>query len=286
MKTFTKIWLGIALVALGFGIILVIVVMASGGSVVNVVNIPTVSYQESYSGITDIDMDIAYAEVKVIRGDIFSIDAEDIPENSLDSYVDNGTWIVRQNYDKEFNILGGRIHLNGIRGWSLWEYHTPKITITMPAGFTADSFRFNIGAGDVNIEEVLASKADFEVAAGRLVIEDASISDESSYNVGAGSLVLKKVQANDVSIDCGIGNVIIEGTITGNNDITCGVGSVELYLDGEEDDYSYDIESGVGSINIGDDQYHGISDKRINNVGAVGAFNLDCSVGNITVDFQ
>jgi hypothetical protein len=59
-----------------------------------------------------------------------------------------------------------------------------------------------------------------------------------------------------------------------------------LNLDGEEDDYSYDIESGVGNINIEDDHYQSISDKRINNDGAVGAFKLDCSVGNITVDFQ
>ncbi len=283
MKTFTKIWLGIALVALGFGIILIIVVVASGGTVVD---IPTVSYQESYTGVTNIDMDIEYAEVKIIKGDQFSIDAEDIPENSLESFVDNGTWTVKQNSDNEFNIFGGSVHLGDIRGWRWWNDYTPKITITMPSGFTAESFKLEIGAGDVNIEEVLASKADFIVQAGRLAIENATISEASNYNVGAGTIELKKLQAKDISVDCGVGSVFIEGAITGNNDITCGVGNVEMDLDGEEDDYSYDIESGVGNINIDNDHYHSISDKRINNEGAIGSFNLDCSVGNITVDFQ
>ncbi len=283
MKTFTKIWLGIAFVALGFGIILVIIVVASGGTIVD---LPTVSYQENYTGITDVDMDIEYAEVQVIQGDGFSIDAEDIPENSLESYVENGTWIVRQNSDNEFNIFGGRVHLGDIRGWRWWNYDEPKITITMPADFTANSFKFCIGAGDVMIEQVLASKADFEVSAGRLVIEDASISDESNYIVGAGTIQLKELQANDISIDCGVGGVFIEGTITGNNDITCGVGDVELNLSGEEDDYSYDIESGVGTINIADHHYKAISDTKINNDGTIGNFKLDCSVGNITVDFR
>jgi hypothetical protein len=118
------------------------------------------------------------------------------------------------------------------------------------------------------------------------VVDHAAVSEESNYNVGAGTIELKELQAKDVSIECGVGRVFIEGTITGNNDITCGVGNVELNLDGEEDDYSYDIESGVGNINIEDDHYQSISDKRINNDGAVGAFKLDCSVGNITVDFQ
>ena len=284
MKIFTKIWLGIALAALGFGIIIIIIVVSSGGTVVD---IPTVSYQESYTGITDIDMDIAYAKVEVIRGDAFSIDAEDIPENSLKAYVDNGTWFIKQNGDSEYNIFGVKVHLDSIIHWRWWDYEEPNITITLPDDFTAGTFKLEIGAGDVMIEEVLASKADFAVSAGRLIIDKASISDESYYEVGAGAIELKELQANDISIDCGVGSIFIEGTITGNNDITCGVGKVELMLDGEEDDYSYEIESGVGSINIGDDYYHGISDeKKINNNGTAGVFKLDCSVGNITVDFQ
>ncbi len=283
MKTFTKIWLGIALVAMGFGIILIIIVVASGGSVVD---LPTVSYQESYTGITDVDMDIEYAEVKVLQGDTFSIDAEDIPENSLEAYVENGTWMIRQNNDNVFSVFGAKIHLDDYRHWRWWKYDEPKITITIPDDFTAGSFKLGIGAGDVMIEEVIASKADFAVSAGRLVIDHASISDESFYEVGAGVIELNELQANDVSIDCGLGNIFIEGTITGNNDITCGVGSVELRLDGDEDDYSYDIESGVGSINIGDDHFKGISDQKITNDGTKGTFKLDCSVGNITVDFQ
>lgn len=283
MKTFTKIWLGIALVALGFGIILMIIVIASGGSVAN---LPTVSYQESYTGITDVDMDIEYGRVRVMKGDTFSIHAEDIPENSLEAYVDNGTWVVRQNHDHVFHIFGAKFHLDDFRYWKWWDYEEPKITITIPEDFTAGSFKFDIGAGDVEIEEVMASKADFMVSAGRLVIGHANISDQSNYEVGAGGIELKDLQANDISIDCGVGGVSIKGIITGNNDITCGVGNVELRLNGKEEDYSYEIESGVGSIKVGNHRYTGISDKKITNNGKAGVFRLDCSVGNITVDFR
>ncbi len=283
MKTFTKIWLGIAFVALGFGIILIIIVLASGGAIVD---IPTISYQDRYTGVTDIDLDIEYAEVKVIQGDSFSIDAENIPENGLESYVENGTWIVKQSGDHVLNFFGEKIQLGYIRGHRWWNYDYPKITITIPADFTADSFKLEVGAGNVNIEEVIALKADFNVQAGQLVIEDALISNESNYTVGAGNMELKNIKANDISVDCGAGQVFIEGKITGNNDITCGVGHIELNLEGEEDDYSYDIESGLGDINIENKHYHSITDKRINNDGAVGAFKLDCSVGNITVDFR
>jgi hypothetical protein len=286
MKIFTKIWLGIALAVLGFVIIIVIIVVASGGSVVD---IPMSNYHQSLTGyeITDVDMEIEFAKVKIIKGDSFSINAENVPVNFIESHVENGTWTVRQDNDYVYNFFGAKIHLDDIRHWRWWGYEEPTITITIPDNFTAGSFKLDIGAGDVMIEEVVASEADFIVSAGRLVIENASISEKSYYEVGAGSIELKELQANDVSIDCGVGSIFIEGTITGNNDIICGVGKVELLLDGEEDDYSYEIESGVGSINIGDDYYSGVSsEKVINNDGTAGVFKLDCSVGNITVDFQ
>ena len=283
MKTFVKIWLGIALVAMGFGIILLIVVVASGGTVVDM---PTVSYQESYSDIRNVDMDIEYGEVKIVEGNEFSIDAENIPEDSLESSVSNGTWTVKQHNEKEYSIFGGRVDLGGFWGWRWWDHEAPQITITLPSDFIADNFQMYIGAGDVKVEKILASEADFVVSAGILVIDEAAISGASKYNVGAGSMELMKLQAKDITVDCGVGNVFIEGAITGYNDITCGVGSVNMKLEGSKDDYSYEIESGIGNINIDNDNYHSISDKSINNNGALGNFSLDCSVGNITVDFQ
>jgi hypothetical protein len=193
---------------------------------------------------------------------------------------------VKQHNAREYSIFGGRVNLDELRGWSWWNHEAPRITITLPSNFIADSFQLEIGAGDVNIEKIYASEANFIVSAGRLVIEEASISSESQYNVGAGSMELLNLQAKDITVDCGLGNVFIGGAITGHNDITCGVGNVGLKLEGSEDDYSYDINSGVGNVNIDEDNYHGITDKSINNDGALGDFSLDCSVGNITVDFQ
>lgn len=286
MKTFTKIWLGIALAALGFGIILIIIVIVSGGSVI--MDLPASNYHQNLTGyeVTDVDMNIEYAKVKIVRGDSFSINAENVPENYIESHVENGTWIINQNRDSVFNIFGARVHLDGLRYWRWWRYDNPEITITIPADFTADSFKLDVGAGDVMIKEIIASKADFTASAGRLVIEHASISDEANYDVGAGSIEIKELQANNVSIDCGVGRIFIEGTITGNNDITCGVGSVKLKLEGKEEDYSYEIESGVGSIKIGNRHYSGISNEKITNNGTAGVIKLDCDVGNITVDFQ
>ena len=43
----------------------------------------------------------------------------------------------------------------------------------------------------------------------------------------------------------------------------------------------------AGEIDIGDSSYSGIGhEKKISNPGASGKMDLDCGVGNITVDFE
>ena len=93
MKTFAKVWLGIALIAIGFGVAILVIAIASGASFED---IPTFSYEESYSDVTGIDMDIEYGEVKIVEGDTFSINARRLPENGLESYVDvDGIWVIK-----------------------------------------------------------------------------------------------------------------------------------------------------------------------------------------------
>jgi hypothetical protein len=283
MKTFAKIWLGIALIAIGIGTALLVIAIASGATFED---IPTFSYEESYTGVTGIDMDIEFGEVKLVEGDTFSIDATRIPENSLEAYVDDdGTWVIRQDAKNNnfMNIFGFNISIGNILRWD--RNLTPRIIITVPQDFVADNISLLVKAGNVEAEELQAANGSFQVSAGRLAVNKLVITEESDYIIGAGQMSLRNVSLRDISVECGVGDVTIAGSVSGDSDIICNVGNVDLDLDGKEEDYSYDISASIGNINIDNNSYHSISNRIINNATAENNLSLKCEIGNISVDF-
>lgn len=284
MKTFLKVWLSISLIAIGFGIGLLILAAASGASFKDV---PTFSMNESYQGVKRLDVEINYGKVEIVRGNEFSIFAENLVDEGMESYVTEGTWVIRENNREMINFFGIKVpvwDVVHIDGWG--EDFDPKIVITVPEDFVAENVSFKIAAGSAMIEEINALTGDFKVETGQLKIEELSISDKSDYSVGAGNMILQNMTAKDITVDCGVGNVEISGSISGNNDISCGIGRVELNLNGDDDDYTYDVSSGLGNVVIDGDKYNSISNKIIKNDSTDNKITLDCGVGNIRVEFM
>lgn len=279
MRTFMKVWVGIALLAVGFGLIVIILAMATKPAYQEK---ETVSLKESYGNVENIDIDVNYGEVTIINGDTFSIDASNIRKDELKSYVEDGTWYIKGETKNYITVFGVRISLGDLLVSN--NNTLRKITITMPENFTAGQFSLKIGAGYVEADAIKADSGKISVDAGKLSVNQLSISDSSQYNVGAGEMVLRNVTANNISLDCGVGNIVIEGSLSGDNDISCGVGQVELNLTNQEQEFSYDISSGIGSVDIGNQSFHNV-DKRIDN-GSNNYLNLDCGIGHISVDFN
>lgn len=279
MKTFLKVWLSISLIAIGIGIGLIILAFASGATWEDY---PTFSVNGTYDGVENIDFDIAYGDVDIIEGDSFHIDAENYLENDLESYVTDGTWYIRESSDNDFSLFGMRFTLRQLVRWN--NDYTPRMTITVPKGFIANNFNLSIGAGNVEVEAVNAATGNFSVDAGRMAIDQISVSDNSDYHVGAGNMVLKEALLHDIIVDCGVGNISINGDLTGDSEVDCGVGKVELMIEGDSSEYSYDINADIGSVNVGGKSYHNL-DKSIDN-DAANSLELQCGIGNITVDFN
>lgn len=281
MKTFTRVWLSISLIAIGIGIGLIVIATASGASWKD---IATFSIDESYTGVTSLDMKIGYGNVKIVEGDEFSISADNLPENEFDSYVEDGTWYIKENERSIIEIVNIELPRNGVFWWD--DHFTPNITITIPKGFKADQFKLNLATGRVEADSIQALEGEFSVGAGELHINHLTVDNKSKYSVGTGEMELKDIIAKDVDVENGVGSAKIEGSITGNNTITCDVGHISLKLNGDKEDYSYDIDSDIGDVEIDGESYHGISNKVISNNNAENKIVLDNNIGNITVEFN
>ena len=283
MRTFLKVWVGIGLISIGFGVALLVIAFATGARWEDTADFT--SMNESYSGVEKINMDIDFGKVNIVKGDGFSVTAENILENELESKVKDGVWNITEDSSGYGEIFGIRFPRKAIF-WHWDDNFAPDITVTIPENFVAGDFTLKVGAGDVKADKIDALTGEFSVDAGKIIIHHLNIRDHSQYKIGAGEMTLKDVKVKNVLVDCGIGNLEADGDITGDSKVKCGIGNVDLNLDGKSDEYSYNIERGIGNIDINGESYRHIDHKQINNSNAENNLNLDCGIGNISVEFN
>lgn len=282
MRTFGKVWVGIGLIAIGLGIVLLI--LAAGSERGWRSDIPTYSMEESYRDVETLDIKIAYGEVTIKEGDNFHIEGNNLHENGFESYVSDGIWSIREDEGDYYEIFGIQLPTNRIIQWE--EEYLPEIIITIPEGFIAEHISLDIGAGYIRADTIRAKSGLFTVGAGKMDIDQLQVSEESEYHVGAGEMVLQQLKVNDITVEGGVGSIVMEGIITGGNSVSCGIGSIDMSIDGDIDDYSYKINSGIGSIRVNNKSYHNIERQIIKNEDARNRIDLDCGIGKITVEIN
>ena len=138
-------------------------------------------------------------------------------------------------------------------------------------------------------KNVRFKETSIDVAAGTVTMCDEFRTDDLDVSVAAGEFTNagKISVANDTTITVGTGNVELSELDIYNLEVDCGIGNVDLNILGKEADYNYEISCSAGNVDIGGSSYSGVGhNKNITNPNARRDMNLDCGVGNITVNFE
>ncbi len=231
----------------------------------------TEDLEKNFEGdIKSLDISISYGKVNLVEGDNFSFKAERAIKNSFEKLeVSGDTLIIEQKGRRNARLFGWRL-----------EKDYPEITITVPKGFSAEDFSYSIGAGKSDLSGIYAKNISLEMGAGDIFAENLQ-ADKIKISAGAGRLEIADGKLNDMSLDCGVGEIIIGGTITGKNKINAGVGSLKINIDGNIDDYDFDIDKGIGKITVNGEEY-----ERKHIEGAKNSFDIDGGVGEINIQIN
>lgn len=141
-----------------------------------------------------------------------------------------------------------------------------EITITVPRDVTLRDLEVSIGAGSLTVTDVACEKGDFEVSAGEMKLENVTITRESSFEVGMGTLEFS-------------------GSLTGKTDVECGMGTVTLNA-ARPADFGYEIEVGGGTVTLDGTSYSALGGKYVENRGAATFFEIECGMGEVTVELN
>jgi hypothetical protein len=266
--------LAIGIISFMVNVVYGVVTFASGrGFRTNDNDYKTINFDETFTGVTGLDIDNSTGTLGIEVGDTFRVEGRNVFEGFKAEVNNDGTLIVSDN-ESGFRFWG--FHING--------FNSPnsKITVYVPADFVAEEVRIETGAGAVNLEDFSTDYLYISAGAGNINGRNL-VADKVKVEGGVGSINLGNVTFENTNFNCGVGNVYISGVLLEENSFDCGVGEVELELTGDINDYNLDIESGVGSIRVNGKK---IEEMEETNRFADHSIEVDGGVGSVRIDIE
>lgn len=304
MRAFYKLCAKLAVALIGIGIILTIIGIMNGGNS-NRLNIgpvhlkPKLNFKNSelsstsntedkevviseVEDIHSIDIDIDYGDVVIQEGKAFQIYTNSNNSKDLKVKQENGIWKIESDKEYNFNIFGISIGNHGIS-----HHNSGRITIVIPKDYRAKKIKMELGAGKVTADQLRADNISLDVGAGTLRVDTLYAYESANMIVGAGEIYVDIIEAMNADIDCGVGSIKVDnGSLAGKNRIQCGVGNVELRLSGNQEDYNYYVDSGIGNVIINEEKYSMTSSTKRTNDSSTSEFDIECGVGNVNIQIR
>lgn len=153
-----------------------------------------------------------------------------------------------------------------------------SITIYVPENAKLSRINLDMGAGNVEISNIEAANIDFSFGAGNVNIKNLK-SENPTIDCGAGQIKFENTELTNAKLSAEVGKVIYSGQLNGESRIECGVGEVEMNLEGGIDNYSIKVKKGIGNIKI--------NKESVNNDSTTGngqnKIYIDGGVGDIDI---
>lgn len=232
---------------------------------------PTAGEMKTYeiSGeIRELDIDIGAADFEIKPGDTFRVESN---LNNLTVQERSGRLVI-----SEKTQFGGKIQ------FGVTYTGETVLDLYIPAGTVFEKADITTGAGVVSISELTAETLKLELGAGKVDIKNLTATRRAEIDGGAGELNILSGNLSDLDLDLGVGELNFSAGLSGECDFDCGVGAANITLPGSEDDYTIQIDKGLGDAFIGNVQV--VNGKKYGS-GPV-ELDVDGGVGKIKINFR
>ena len=108
---------------------------------------------------------------------------------------------------------------------------------------------------------------------------------ELDISIGTGTADIQGFEAGEVSASAGTGSISLQGSVNSDLDLECGIGTIEFQDSGKMTDYNYSVSCGMGSIQIGDDEFTKPAGNQNINNHAGKEMDIECGMGTVNIAF-
>lgn len=210
--------------------------------------------------VYELDMEVGSASIAVVKSDLLKIEA------ASDSFrLRNKDGKIKIEEKSNFLVL------NTDR----------KVTIYLPEDFYFHKVSLETGASNISGELLNTQYLELDIGAGLITLDELNVTKKAEIDCGAGELVLKGGTLHNLDFSLGVGSADICAELKSNADIESGVGELKLNLTDSKDNYTFNVETGIGSIS-----YDGASVKGDTRLGnGETRVKLEGGVGSVEIAF-
>lgn len=195
----------------------------------------------------------------------YGISADNI--HVLQCYAQDGKLVVRANHNRsEHN-------------------HDGSLTLYLPAGAQVREIDLQLGAGVLTAGPVRTEKLTMQTGMGEISLNGLT-AEEVTLETGLGWMEISDGEVTDLVIDTGVGGLRYQGRILGDVEAACAMGSIEMDIAGDKDDFNYTTECVAGSIILGEDGDMYCIGMHELDYGADKEMVLECAMGAIEIRFD
>lgn len=156
------------------------------------------------------------------------------------------------------------------------------IRLYVPENKIFDKVKISTGTGRTDLEKLQAKFLDMQFGAGEVILQNLSASDDVLIEGGVGKLTIKDSSFNNLKLNMGVGQLEFSGILLGENSLQMGVGSSQINLSGSLEDYTLNIDKGLGNIyvdnnNLENNTQLGQGDSEVFFEGGIGSVRINFS---------
>lgn len=226
--------------------------------------------------LTGLDLDFSIADVTITQnGDAGYMEWKNVPKGMLHQEINNGVLQVKIESPNHFFNLG---FFDSEQECSL--------VINLPPEAALSDTTIDAGIGNLRMEGFTAGQLTIEGDIGDTVLQSISASS-MNLNGDTGNIIAENItcQGKTVLI-AGVGDTSLSGTLEGDLQVKCGVGDMDISLNGDIMDYQFDITGGVGTVTINDEVNVSMSDYHSLNQDAPYKFEVSAGVGDVVIRIE
>ena len=248
------------------------------------------NYELDDTGIFDSDHDVLKGDHATIYPDTDTVIKEldiELGGCSFETRIsDTGEFYVKTSGMNKIQVYEkkGELHIKSINTRLKLTSNFGKIILYVPEDYYYDKVDIELGAGEMTFDDLSAKEITMEVGAGVIRCKDIT-AQELKASVGMGQIELSKMDVDKLEAEVGMGEFVGSGIIGESAKLECSMGNVELTLDGSNQDYNYKLEAAAGNVDIGRDSFSGLATERRINNNAERTLEIECAMGNISVQF-
>ena len=123
-----------------------------------------------------------------------------------------------------------------------------ELIIYVPSDMEFNSVEINAGAGEIQIDNLITNRLDFDLGAGKTIINNLTVHDFCEIDAGFGEIQIDSLIADKLDFNFGLGNATINNLIVNNScEIDAGAGDISVL---NSEITNFDLDMGLGKFDL------------------------------------